>query len=822
MTAQVTLSDDAPPKATASQTPAPSAPPAPPPPTLEPPQPIDVRVAYPPGGEGRHTVVVEVAVGADGFVHGVSVVRGPPLFSDAALQQAKGWRFRPATRDGVPVAARLRFAVDFEPAPEAAAADSAAIDSSSPSAREAPSNTSPQSKPGAETPPPGEPNPSRTATAGEDDVVEVLVVGERKEAGTSLDSAEVRELPGAFGDAFRAIEVLPGVVPIASGLPYFYVRGAPPGNVGYFFDGVRVPVLFHFAAGPAILHPAFVGRVDLYPGAYPARYGRYAGAIVAGEMEEPEYRLRGEASIRLVDSGAMIEAPFLDGQGSVMAGARISYTGLLLSLLSPEVDVRYWDYQSRSRVRLDDDDSVEVLVFGSGDFVSGPMFNDETGREEETTLVDIGFHRLDVRWDRDLVDGRLRNAVTLGYDRTGFEDGQVELTSTLFGARSELERQLDPENRLSAGVDVLFERLQQNFDNFGDEIGVESAPPPMFDQGAASPVEGAAPPVEGAAPPLPPTEPPPPSDVQLAGDRESSQPGDEDFDLGFGDRTDFTAGAYADVVMDLTPGVEFTPGLRADVFVSRGDVAVGVDPRLRVRYQLAENFALIHALGLAHQMPSFPIPIPGITPSLKGGLQRALQHSVTGELQMDESYSLTMSVFQSAFFNMTDLIGVPDAASQGFRSIGHAYGFEAMFRRSLTRKLGGFVSYTLSRSERALGRYGGPSGTDRTHVLNAALSYDLGRNWRFGNRFMFYTGLPAILGTSEPDPSLRTTPFWRVDWRLQKRWLNDSGGYWGVIFEVLNTTLNEEVISIHCDDFGCGEDTIGPVTIPSIGVEGAF
>ena len=28
------------------------------------------------------------------------------------------------------------------------------------------------------------------------------------------------------------------MTPIASGLPYFFVRGAPPGNLGYFLDGV--------------------------------------------------------------------------------------------------------------------------------------------------------------------------------------------------------------------------------------------------------------------------------------------------------------------------------------------------------------------------------------------------------------------------------------------------------------------------------------------------------------------------------------------------------------------------------------------------------
>ena len=40
-----------------------------------------------------------------------------------------------------------------------------------------------------------------------------------------LSLAETRDLPGAFGDPFRAVEVLPGLVPVASGLPYFYVRG---------------------------------------------------------------------------------------------------------------------------------------------------------------------------------------------------------------------------------------------------------------------------------------------------------------------------------------------------------------------------------------------------------------------------------------------------------------------------------------------------------------------------------------------------------------------------------------------------------------------
>ena len=113
--------------------------------------------------------------------------------------------------------------------------------------------------------------------------------GERPEPSrtATLTRDEVREIPGAFGDPFRAIEALPGVTPIVSGLPFFFVRGAPPGNVGYFLDGIRVPLLFHVGVGPSVIHPGLIDRVDLYPGGYPARFGRFAGGIVSGETLEP-------------------------------------------------------------------------------------------------------------------------------------------------------------------------------------------------------------------------------------------------------------------------------------------------------------------------------------------------------------------------------------------------------------------------------------------------------------------------------------------------------------------------------------------------------
>jgi hypothetical protein len=74
---------------------------------------------------------------------------------------------------------------------------------------------------------------------------------------------------------------------------------------------------------------------------------------------------------------------------------------------------------------------------------------------------------------------------------------------------------------------------------------------------------------------------------------------------------------------------------------------------------------------------------------------------------------------------------------------GRAYGFELMLRRRAEQGLFGWISYTLSRSERYL--EGGEAvvfAFDQTHVLNLALSYAVS-GWTFGARFTLATGRPV-------------------------------------------------------------------------------
>lgn len=756
--------------------PAPAAPPSELP-ALSPPKPIgSTEVLRPAGAQGEADVVLELTIDKHGAVTAVSVVAGEAPFSDAAKTAAKSWRFRPAFRGDVAVAVRIRFAVHFAlPTPEPPAVAPAAPGAAEPGPS-APVPTEPA--PGSAAA--GEPAaPAKGAPVAADD--EVLVLGDRPPTGAmTFTRAEVRQLPGAFGDPFRAIEALPGVTPMLSGVPFFYVRGAPPGNVGYFLDGIRVPLLYHIGLGPSVVHPGIVRSVNLYPGGYPARFGRYAGGIVAGETAAPRTdTAHGEASVRLVDAGALVEAPLAGGRGTALAAGRYSYTGLVISAFAPEAILRYWDYQARASYELTPDDTLSVFSFGAYDFLG----EQRPGREVET-FFNTEFHRVDLRWDqRHSARVSSRSALYVGLDKTEGEEGEF-VRDRLAHLRHQVDYRKSAQEHYSFGADAALDHY----------------------------------------------------DVHISG------ADDDDVASIFPGRTDWALGSFAQLEWRPTPKLTVTPGLRVDWYYSNASYALAVEPRVSARYELGAAWRMIHALGIAHQPPSFVVPLPGFQVSdLEAGLQRALQHSAGVEVDLPWDVTGSVTLFQNAFFNMTDVLSQrakdnsgdePDAAAFSERALGHSYGVEVYLRRKLTKALGGFISYTLSRSERSISRESFPSGFDRTHVANAALSLDLGRRWRAGNRVVFYSGYPlrdesAAIASGQA----RVPAFWRLDFRLEKRWRLGPTGSWAFVLEIANATLNKEVVDVECDSTDgsgvggpqrCEPQAIGPVTIPSIGVEAFF
>lgn len=732
-------------------------------------------VPYPEGGRGEAEVTLELTVDAEGAARELQVVTGVEPFARAALAAARRWRFSPARVDGAARPARITITVAFAERP----------------AEEIPASPAPPRE--------GEPTGAGDAASAtrfsapirpRPEPIEILIEGERPAVGkTSLSRLEIRELPGAFGDPFRAVEALPGVTPLVSGLPFYFIRGSPPGNQGYFFDGIRVPLLYHLALGPGVIHPELVERVDLYAGAYPARYGRFVGGVVAAESAPPEPTPHGHASVRLIDAGAMAHAPFADGRGTATAAGRYSYTARMLELFAPDLRLQYWDYQLRTRWQVSPRQAVEAFAFGSFD-----LFRQEDG--DLAYRVGAEFHRLDLRFDFESRGGtRGRLAATLGTDRSRDAEGNTPnatLRDRSLGGRLDLERRWSPRLVQRGGADLALHRYDILLASTNYDLDPELAR-------------------------LLPT------------------------------RNDVVLGGYSDVQIDVTPQVFLVAGGRLDLFTSGKHAALGVDPRIAATYVVGRDVRLTHSFGLAHQPPSFVVPVPGFDLSaLETGLQRGLQASAGLELDLPAGLSSSLTLFQHVVLNGTDLLSVAtrdsedlpslgDSGALALRSIGRTYGAELVVRRPATHRLGGFLAYTLSRSTRRAGYYKELSSFDRAHVLNAAVSVALGRQWRAGARFVGYTGLP-FAGSEEPDGSavddvnartgsweIRSRPYWRLDWRLQKRWrIGRAGAWWAFTAEVLNTTLNKEEIYPSPPDGSQPAERLGPVTVPALGVEFAL
>jgi hypothetical protein len=346
--------------------------------------------------------------------------------------------------------------------------------------------------------------------------------------------------------------------------------------------------------------------------------------------------------------------------------------------------------------------------------------------------------------------------------------------------------------------------------------------------------------------------------------------------------TNLTTAAHADLVWRIVPRVEFVPGVRVTLFDSRraGETAgasrahstvAAVDPRFSSRITLAPRVAWLSSFGLAHQYPTLRVgELPALIAAGSGfpagneQLQKTLQTSHGIEVLLPAEIQLTATGFLSRSWGLTDLTASclqieppfvergegppperPYYCPSNAPVRGSAWGVELLVRRSLSERLTGLLSYTLARSVRESHflRLDGseavvtvPSDFDRTHLLNAIFAYDLGRKWRAGSRFVFYTGVPySPLSGNVPAPpynSLRDPPFFRVDVRLEKRWLLGQGRSIAWVLEGLNVTLSKEANTLGMDCRGrlsseayttqCKRGEVGPLTIPSTGVEAIF
>ena len=185
-----------------------------------------------------------------------------------------------------------------------------------------------------------------------DEVIEL--VGVAPELGDApshgLDADELRSMPGAMGDALRAVQALPEVARVPFSLGGLAVRGMSPRDTDAYLDGVPIPQAFHAGGVAAVIPSATIEGLQLVPGAVDVRYGGMLGGVVLLHTRAPRgdrVRMRGELSPLDVQVGG--EGPV--GGGAVAIGVRRAHLAdVVAPFLSEDTLVpEYWDAQAQWR-----------------------------------------------------------------------------------------------------------------------------------------------------------------------------------------------------------------------------------------------------------------------------------------------------------------------------------------------------------------------------------------------------------------------------------------------------------------------------------------
>ena len=647
------------------------------------------------------------------------------------------------------------------------------------------------------------------------DVYRTVVKAERQVAvsSTTLRDDEIHKLAGSRGDPLRVVGSLPGVGQLAGFLPYVVVRGAAPGNTGYYLDGTRVPILFHVAIGPSVIHPYFIDSVDFYPSGAPVRLGRYtSGIIEARTAPARRDRVHGDVDARLTDAGGLLEIPFdrrtlagctepsraekkakgLKGRqcergparGALTLAGRYSYTGAVLSLVNDSVRIAFWDYQARLDHSLGPNLDLTTFAYGSYDDLGTKAIDEPDGSVTPAqTFLRAQFHRIDNRIRQRLRGGGSATyAVVLGLDQTGVVEG-IGNDQWRVAPRADFVVPLREDDTLALG--------------FGFDQEVQLFRLPRLE----------------------------PEDIT------------EDLGLLLSERTVVVTAGYLELMYQKA-GFEARPGVRTDFYVQTGNspylpraqgvtYATGVDPRLLLRERVGPRLTLKQAVGAYHQPPSFPIPIPGIESfGFERGLQRNIQGSFGYELDLfDERLRLQQEAYLGRLSNLQDyelaaaneeepLDELEDIISQ---VTGWAYGLETLIKLDPRLRTFGWVAYTLSRSTRDFPVGGSaPSNWDQRHILNLVLGYKISQKWYFSGRMHYHTGRPwtaPVIGQTQVDAlrnnrnNARLPPFFQLDLRIERIWRWPDWQLHAVL-DVANSTYSNEVFLCTPDTGGGGENLL--------------
>ena len=252
---------------------------------------------------------------------------------------------------------------------------------------------------------------------------EVIVSAEQKSGNVSapemsvekLPARVIKNIPALLGevDVVKAIQLLPGVQPIAEGFSGFSVRGGGHSQNLILLDEAPVYNVSHLLGFFSIFNNDAIQNVKFFKGDFPAEMGgRLASVMDVRTKNGNNKRLAGEGGIGLISSRLTLDGPLGTDKVTFVLSGRRTYADLLLMAAKERsvrsIDLHFYDLNGKINYRINENNRI---------YLSGYVGKDVLGMNEAMTpsaWIDFGNKIFTFRWNRILSPQLFSNLTLVG------------------------------------------------------------------------------------------------------------------------------------------------------------------------------------------------------------------------------------------------------------------------------------------------------------------------------------------------------------------------------------------------------------------------
>ncbi len=566
------------------------------------------------------------------------------------------------------------------------------------------------------------------------------------EMGVSkLDIKQISKLPALMGevDLVRVIQLLPGVTTVGEGASGFNVRGGNVDQNLILLDEAPVYNSSHLLGFFSVFNPDAVKDIKLIKGGVPSQYGGRVSSILDIRMKEGnDKKLEVNGGLGSIFSRLSIEAPLIKDKASFIIAARRSYADVLAKPFLKnrpglkDAKLNFYDLTAKLNYKI----NSKNTVFASGYFgrdVLGVSFGLNWGNSTTT-----------LRWNH-VFNNKLFMNLTGFYSNYDYQLAFQDNSGSGFHWKSSIVN-------YSFKPDFTYYANNKNTLRFGAQVLYYD-----FAPGTAT-VEA-----KGVK-----------NDVSLDkhyGAEYSAYIGNEwkatdrltlEYGLRYSLYT-YLGGGNKYTYAEAEPNTERT--LIGKENADKGKIIqqyANPEPRFSANYNITRSSSLKISYNrmaqyiqlISNTAASTPLDVYALaTNNLKPLI--ADQGSVGYFRNFSNNmFETSVEVYYKGLQNQLDYIDNanlflnPQIEAQLVQGRGRAYGAEFYLKKT-KGKLTGWLSYTLSKTERKVFGISNDqwynSRYDRTHALNAVVSYDLNKRWNISTSFALLSGTPATFPNSK-------------------------------------------------------------------------